>query len=78
MTEQQLDGAYVGALFEQVDGEAMSQGVRANGFGNATPFERILAGVPNCCVRDVSSWNVARKQPILGLRLSPPVAENFQ
>ena len=32
MTEQQLDGANVGALFKQVDGEGVPQAVRGNRF----------------------------------------------
>jgi hypothetical protein len=78
MTEQQLDGAHVRALLEQVNCEAVSHGVCANGFGNATPLEYLLASAFHRPASDVPSWNPARKQPMLGPLLSPPLAENFQ
>ena len=34
MPEQQLDGAYVRARFQQVDGEGMTQGVWRDRFGD--------------------------------------------
>ena len=78
MTEPQLDGAYIRALLEQVNCEAMSHRVCGNGFGNATLLVCLLTGVFHRPASDVSSWNPARKQPKLGSLLSPPLAENFQ
>ena len=78
MTEQQLDGAHIRALLEQVNCKAMPHGVRGNGFGNATPLECLFAGVLHRPSSDMRSWNPARKQPMLGPLLSPPLAENFQ
>jgi hypothetical protein len=47
MSEQYLDGAQVGAGFEQVCGEAMSQGVRMDApMLEAGAFGSNLAGAP--------------------------------
>ena len=47
MPHEQLDGAYVRAVLEQVAGEGMSQGVRCHRLGEAAAFGAQLAGVRN-------------------------------
>ena len=44
MTEQELNGADVGAGFEQVNGEAVSQRVGREGFGQAGQAQGFVAG----------------------------------
>jgi hypothetical protein len=53
--------------------------VGGNGFGNATSLDCLLAGAFHRPASDVPFWiAAARKQPMLGPLLSPPLAENFQ
>jgi hypothetical protein len=44
MTQQQLDGAHIGARFEQMCGESMPKRMRCNRFENPTASMRSLAG----------------------------------
>jgi hypothetical protein len=43
MAKQQLDGAHVGALLQQVHGEGVTQGVRRDGLGNVAEPMGFLA-----------------------------------
>src|ERR1700756_4233500 len=52
MTEQNLDGAQVGAAFQQMCRPAMTQRVRSNAFAEPSMASRFLAGEPHTFVRD--------------------------
>ncbi len=78
MAEQQLDGADVGARFQQVDGEGMSQRMGRDRFANATkamgPLASFRYGVP----ADMPVRNVAGKEPVRGPFHAPPIAQDLQ
>jgi hypothetical protein len=78
MTEQQLDGAHIGTLFQQVDGKGMAHGMWGNWFGNVGAATNSPASLFHRDSVDMASGNLARKEPMLGPLLSPPVAEDFQ
>ena len=66
MAEQQLDGAQVGAAFEQMGGEAMSKSVGMQRLVDAGAFGGFPAGVPDDLVADRGVGGVmraAREQP---------------
>ena len=71
MAEQYLDGAQVGAGFEKMCGEAMSQGVRMDvPVLEAGAFSGDLAGSPEDLGGDRITCRVpavAGKEPLLGL-----------
>ena len=52
MAEQQLNGAQVGAAFEQMRGEAMAQRVRMQRLVDAAALGGFPAGVPDDLVAD--------------------------
>ena len=47
MAEQELNGADVGARFQQVGREAVSQGVRVNLLFDAGALSSLAAGIPD-------------------------------
>ena len=75
MSEQHLDGAQVGAGFEQVCGEAMSKRMRMDMLvRKAGAFSGLLTGGPENLGGDRITCrmpSVAGEQPSVGLRLSP-------
>jgi hypothetical protein len=74
MTQQQLDRTYVGARFQQMDGEGVPQGMRCDRFANTATPPRLLAGLlyggPADMIIDLIAW----EEPPLRSVHSPPVA----
>src|SRR5258708_40245994 len=52
MTEQNLDGAQVGASFQQVGRPTVTQSVRGDAFTDASPARGLATGDPDGFVRD--------------------------
>ena len=65
MTKQQLDGAHVGAGFQQMDGEGVAERMRRDRFGNTATLMRLLACLLHGVFADIGTCNVAREQPLL-------------
>ena len=63
MAQEQLNGAQVGARFEQVNRKGMAQRVRADGLGDAGPNARCAAGMLNG-VRGNWSAEIPGEQPL--------------
>ena len=61
MSKQQLNRADIGAGFEQMYRERMAQGMRRDGFENATPPVRLLAFVFHGASGDGVVRTIARK-----------------
>jgi hypothetical protein len=78
VAQQQLDGAHVGALLQQVRGKCMPQTMRSDGFGNAATIVSSLASPHNCSRADMLARLIPGKQPSLGSCHAPPLAKNFQ
>jgi hypothetical protein len=78
MPKKQLDGAYVSARFQQVDGEGMTQGMRGDGFGNTGLLTGQSANEFNGAGRDGLAGQIAGKQPMLGPCLAPVVPQDVQ
>ena len=57
MAKQQLNGAHVGAGFQQMDSESVSQRMRRDRFGNAAKSLRLLARQFNRVSGDVAAGN---------------------
>src|ERR1017187_2869000 len=79
MAEQQLDGAQVGAGFEQMSGEAMSKSVGMQRLVDPGAFGGLPAGVPDDLVSDRSVGRVMRaawEQPD-GSVLDPEGVPNY-
>ena len=78
MAEQQLNGADISALLQQVHSKATPQGMRRDGFANAALPVSLLEGLPDSLPADVATSDIARKQPLFGPCKSPPVPQDFQ
>lgn len=78
VTKQQLNGAYVGAGLEEMDGEGVPQAVRCHRFGQAGKIVRFRAGLPNCIPADRVAGAIARKEPRLWPPHPPIVAQDLQ
>jgi hypothetical protein len=76
--EQPLDGAQVGAGFQQVGGEAMTKAVGRDRFGNAAASVRLSAGVLHRRFGDRAAGAIAREEPPLGPSHAPPDAQQLQ
>ena len=78
MAEQHLDHANVGALFEEMGGKAMPQGMRRDALGDAG---QILGGGDGA-VELTGGYRVDRvlsgKEPDLRSRRMPPFAQQFE
>ena len=61
MTPQELNSAYIGAGFQQVRGERVTQRVRSNGLGNPGGTMGFLAGQFDGTPGDGLTAQVARK-----------------
>jgi hypothetical protein len=61
MTEQQLEGAYIRTLLEQMDGEGMSKRVWADGLGDATTLPSESGGFADSLRRDMILRVLARE-----------------
>ena len=66
MAQQQLDGAHIGAGFQQVCGEGMTQRVRRDGFLNPAVLSRLLASLEHSSAGHRLTADSARKQPVVG------------
>ena len=78
MTEQELDDADVGSIFEQMNSEGVSQGMGRDRFSNTAAPVRLLARLFDGMLGDVLAGNGAWKQPLRGLFGSPPSAQDIQ
>ena len=65
MTEQQLDGAHVGAGFEQMGGERMTQRMGRDRFAYASTHASLLAHTTYRAAIDVLVGEPSRKEPVL-------------
>src|SRR6516225_1064643 len=77
MTEQQLNGTNIGALFQQVNGKGVTKRMRRDGFRNLANLVGLLALVLNCRSCDVLAREVSWEEPVLGLFDSPPSTQNL-
>jgi hypothetical protein len=78
MSEQQLDGAYISAGFQQVDGKGMTQGVGRDRFADGGLFADLSAHHLNGAGRDRLSGQIAGEQPMLGPCFTPVGSEDVQ
>ena len=78
MSEQQLDGAKVGAGFQQVNGERVAQCVRRHRLGDAALGPRLPADAVDGERTDWLIRPVAGKQPGAGMGLSPILPEQIE
>ena len=81
MTEQKLDGAQVGAGFQQVSGPAMSNQVRACGLTDACLLGGLDARLPHRLVADgplAIAMHARRKQVVAGLEPAPVGTQGLQ
>ena len=67
MAEQQLDGAQVGAGFQQMDREGVAQRVRGDWLGKPGQPVRLAAGVADGVAGNWLSGQVSREQPLPGM-----------
>jgi hypothetical protein len=66
MPKEQLNRADIGAGFEQMYRERVSQRMGRDGFENATPLVRLLAFLFHSASGDGVVGTIARKQPVAG------------
>ena len=78
MTEQQLNGTNIGALFQQVNRKSVSKRMRRDGFRNLANTVGLLALTLDCKSCDVLAREVSWEEPVLGLFDSPPGTQNLQ
>jgi hypothetical protein len=77
MPEQQLNGANISALFQQVNGKSVSKRMRRDGFRNFANPVGLLALLLNRGSCDVLAREVSWEEPVLGLFDSPPSTQDF-
>ena len=79
MAEQQLDGAQVGAGFQQMHGEPVAQRVGREALANAGALQGGPAGLGGRVAGDMAAGNRAGEQPgALRARAPPVVAQGLQ
>jgi len=78
MTEQQLNGTNVGALFQQVNGKSVSKRMRRDRFWDLANTVGLLALTLDRKSCDVLAWEVSWEKPVLGLFDSPPSTQDLQ
>ncbi len=78
MPEQQLDGAQVRAVLEQVARKCVSERVRRDRFGEPAAFGSQFAGIPDAIPRDVRTRDHARKHPRGGSCRAVPITQDHQ
>ena len=78
MAEQQLNGADIGAGFQQVDGEGVPQRMRAYRLADAGDAAGFLAGEFDGASGDGLAGYVTRKEPPLRPHGPPIGAQDFQ
>jgi hypothetical protein len=78
MTEQQLNGTNVGALFQQVDSKCVSKRMGRDGFRNLRnplSYSALALNGKSC---DVLAREVSWEEPVLGLFDLPPSTQDLQ
>ena len=78
MTEQQLNGTNVGALFQQVDSKCVSKRMRRDGFRDLANTVGLLTLLLNRRSCDVLAREVSWEEPVLGFFDSPPSTQDLQ
>ena len=78
MTEQQLNGADVDPLFQQVNGKSVSKRMRRDGLRDLANTTGLLALKVNRVSCDVLPREVSWEEPVLGLFDSPPSTQDLQ
>ena len=78
MAEQELNGADVGASFQQVDRKGVTQRMGRDRFGNFADTVGLLALALNRAFCDVLARKIAWEEPVLGSLDSPPVTQDLQ
>ena len=78
MTEQQLNGTNIGALFQQVNRKSVSKRMRRDGFRNLANTVGLLALTLDCKSCDVLAREISWEEPVLGLFDSPPSTQDLQ
>ena len=78
MTEQQLNGANISALFQQVNGKSVSKRMRRDRFRDLATPVGLLALTVNRASCDVLARKVSWEKPVLGLCDSPPSTQDLQ
>ena len=77
MTEQELNAADVGALFQQVSRKGVTKRMRRDRFRDFANTVGLLALILNRVSGDVAAWQVAWKEPVLGPLHLPPVTQDL-
>ena len=77
MAEEQLNGAQVGARFEEVNREGMAQRMRADRFGDAAATARRSAGMLDG-VRGDRSAEIPGEEPLLWPHNPPIVTQRVE
>jgi hypothetical protein len=77
MAKEQLDGAQVGAGFEQVNREGVAQRMRADGFGDASTQARRSAGMLDG-VRGDRLAEIPREEPLFRPHNPPVVTQRVE
>ena len=78
MAEQQLDGAQIGAGFEQVNGKGMAEQVRRDRLVDVGLPSRLSAGGVDRQRRNRLSGQVAGEQPLFGAGGAPVAAQQVE
>jgi|SRR6516164_550681 hypothetical protein len=78
MTEQQLDGAHIGALFQQVNGKGVAHGMWCDRLSNAAAVTSSPTRLLNRARADVPVGLIPGKEPSLGSLDAPPLAKNLK
>jgi hypothetical protein len=71
MTEQQLDGAQIGASLEQMHGERVAECMRGDRLADTAPPRHRPAGQIDGERVDMLAWRSAREQPLPGMGTLP-------
>ena len=77
MTEQQLDGTYIRAALEQVNGKGVTQGMRSNRLGNTATETSVPASPLDYVGADVLARLIAGEEPGLWSFHTPPLAQDI-
>jgi len=78
VTKQQLNGAHVGAGFQQMDSEGVPQTMGRDGLGQSGETARLLAGLPHSVPGDRLTGMIAREEPLLWPPRLPVLAQEVQ
>ena len=78
MAQQQLNGAHVGAGFQQMNCECVPKRMRCDRFGNPANSMRLLAGLLHRLPANVAVDLIAWEEPLLGLVHWPPATQDLE